>query len=342
MPRRIEWTQDLVNKFWDGVAQTELDSLSFGKVAGPQFLELISKYLVEGRTYLDFGAGSGHVLQLLLDRGLHAAGFDPAPDRHSRLIEKIGRHNNFLGILGSDSDRQFDVVLLMEVIEHVLDEDFVSVLERVSRFVKPGGYLIVSTPNNESLESSGVYCPVSDTFFHPWQHVRSFTPSQLAECIGENGFTVDFLALADFSSDASLIENCKNNVAVEKLKESSLNQLIASVETSITEYRRKLAELDRVDAALKSGVQLGYFERIKLRFHVLKNYRKLISSLHNISHDMAHRFDEISGYVAKELRQTMQIKNQTNVNSSKSGGAINMRIGRETTIVYVGKKSQQS
>lgn len=69
--KRIRWTPQLVNKFWDGVAQTELDNLSFGKVAGPKFLELISMYLVPGGSHLDFGAGSGHVLQLLLDRGLN-------------------------------------------------------------------------------------------------------------------------------------------------------------------------------------------------------------------------------------------------------------------------------
>lgn len=333
MVKRIKWTPQLVNKFWDGVAQTELDNLSFGKVAGPQFLELISNYLVQGRSYLDFGAGSGHVVQLLLDRGLNAAGFDSSPDRQALLLEKIGQHKNFLGIKGVDSNEQFDVVLLMEVVEHVLDEEFSSVLARVSSFVKPGGYLVVSTPNNENLESSSVYCPVSDTFFHRWQHVRSFTPLLLSECFRKIGFSTDFLATVDFSADAEIIEFYKKNVAVEKLKESSLNQLVGSFE----EYRIKLKDLDRLDSALKASDQLGFWQKIKLRFDVLRNHRSLISSLHSTSHDMAHRF-EVAAYVLGQLHQTMQFESQADEKSSRSDSEVDLRLGRETTIIYVGKK----
>jgi SAM-dependent methyltransferase len=337
--KRIQWTPLLVNKFWDGVAQTELDSLSFGKVAGPQFLELVNDYLVQGRTYLDFGAGSGHMLSLLLDRGLSAAGFEPSTDRQALLLEKIGQHKNFLGVKGADSNEQFDVVLLMEVVEHVLDEDFSSVLARVASFVKPGGYLVVSTPNNENLDHSSVYCPVSDSFFHPWQHVRSFTPLQLSECFRKIGFSTDFLATVDFSADADLIESYKKNVAIDKIKESSLNQLLKSVETSFEEYRIKMNDLGRLDRALKAGVQLGFWQKIKLRFDVLRRHRSFIASLHTTAHDIAHRFDELAAYVLAELHKTTQLEPQLEEEQSRSDKEVDLRLGRETTILYVGKKN---
>lgn len=337
MVKKIQWTPELVNKFWDGVAQTELDNLSFGKVAGPQFLELISNYLVPSGTHLDYGAGSGHVLQLLLDRGLNAAGFDPSPDRQALLLAKIGQHKNFLGVRDVDSVEQFDVVLLMEVVEHVLDEDFEAVLERVTSFVKPGGYLIASTPNSENLESSSVYCPVSETFFHPWQHVRSFTPAQLSDCFKKHGFSAKFVALADFSSDAELVEAYKKS-AVESFKASSLKQLSDSIESSVKEYQQQLKELDLIDALLRSGATLGFWQRIKLRLDLLLRHRELIARLHSISHDMAHRFDEVSGYTIDQLRHTMTLKSNSVDRSTQVVNGINLRVGKETTIVYVGKK----
>ena len=337
MVNKIQWTSQLVNKFWDGVAQTELDNLSFGKVAGPQFLDLISNYLIQGRSYLDFGAGSGHVLQLLLDRGLNAAGFDPSPDRQTLLLEKIGKHKNFLGVKGGESNEQFDVVLLMEVVEHVLEEDFSSVLARVSSFVKPGGFLIVSTPNNENLESSSVYCPVSDTLFHPWQHVRSFTPSQLADCFKKVGFTTNFLALADFSCDAALIETYKKRHVVNN--KNMHEQLIVSLQESISKYQLKLRDLNQIDCELKSQASFGIWQKIKLRLNILRHHGSLIARLHYLSHDMAHRFEEISGYVSEQLRNSMLIDAAKDVNILRSGCEIDLRIGRETTIIYVGKKN---
>lgn len=332
--KRIHWTPQLVNKFWDGVAQTELDNLSFGKVAGPQFLELISNYLVPGGSCLDFGAGSGHMLQLLMDRGLNAAGYDPSPDRQALLLAKIGQHQNFLGVKGVDSAEQFDVVLMMEVVEHVLDEDFDSVLDRVARFVKPSGYLIVSTPNNENLETASVYCPVSETFFHPWQHVRSFTPSQLSDCFKKYGFADEFVALADFSSDVEMVEKFKST----EISMASLMRLPSAIDSSIKKYQHTLKELEHLDRILKSGSTLGLWQKLKLRFELLLHHRSLIARLHSISHDMAHNFDETSIYILGPLKQAMVPQSIGIEHSSRPTDGIDLRIGKETTIVYVGKK----
>lgn len=341
MVKRIHWTPQLVYKFWDGVAQTELDNLSFGKVAGPKFLELVSAYLAPGGSHLDFGAGSGHVLQLLLDRGLNAAGFDPSPDRQALLVDKIGQHKNFLGIKGVDSNEQFDVVLLMEVIEHVLDEDFHKVLERVANFVKPDGYLIVSTPNNENLESGSVYCPVSEMLFHPWQHVRSFTHYQISDCFEDLGFSSEFVALADFSSDAELVENCKRAAELvenHKRTRALLKQLSDSIESSVQKHQLQLKELDLIDTVLGSGAALGFWHKIKLRFDLLLGHRALIGKLHLMAHDLAHRFEEASDYALRQLRHTSASTPDGADRSTQGADGVDLRVGKETTIVYVGKK----
>lgn len=334
--KRIHWTPQLVNKFWDGVAQTELDNLSFGKVAGPKFIELISDFLAPGGRHLDFGAGSGHVLQLLLDKGLNSAGFDPSPDRQASLIEKIGAHPNFLGVKGIDCNEQFDVVLLMEVVEHVLDEDFDKVLESVIGFVKPGGYLIVSTPNNENLETASVFCPVSGTFFHPWQHVRSFTPSSLNSCLKKYGLKDEFIALADFSSDAELIETSKRQGGSIQL----LRPLLNNIDRSIEELNDILIELGQIDDVLKADCPSRFWQKLFFHFKLAINHRKLIQRLHSVSHRLSHRCDETSRYILSPLRKAItidaSIKNAEK--KARPDDGIDLRIGKETTIVYVGKK----
>ncbi|MEN5094214.1 class I SAM-dependent methyltransferase [Pseudomonas protegens] len=332
MVKRIHWTPQLVSTFWDGVAQTELDNLSFGKVAGPDFIELISKFLVPGGRHLDFGAGSGHVLQILLDRGLNAAGFDPSPDRQALLLDKIGGHQNFLGVQGADSNEQYDVVLLMEVIEHILDDDFQQVLERVAMFVKPGGSLIVSTPNNENLETASVYCPVSDTFFHPWQHVRSFTPDKLSGCLAGFGFTSEFIALADFSADAEALKLQKAGV----VSKAQLAQLNEAVKLAVKECDLQRQELDKIDDFLGSRVNLSVWQKIKIRIKLLFQFRKKVSELHSIAHAMSYRLNEVSTDTLRVLGTVLENNDESPLVDAPDG--INLRIGRETTIVYVGRK----
>jgi len=47
--------------------------------------------------------------------------------------------------------------------------------------------VVITTPNNEDLELSQCYCPISNTLFHRWQHVRSFTEETLAALLAKHG-----------------------------------------------------------------------------------------------------------------------------------------------------------
>ena len=71
----------------------------------------------------------------------------------------------------------------------MVDEELQDTLHRVSTLTKPGGLLIVTTPNNENLELQMSYCPVSNLLFHRWQHVRSFTRATLCELLNRFGYT---------------------------------------------------------------------------------------------------------------------------------------------------------
>lgn len=187
-PQRICWTPELVDRFWNGLSQTRLGEFSFSKLGGRSLIVAVDHLLPPEGQILDFGAGDGYLIKLMCERGLHVAAYEPSEGRIENLRSMLESHTGFLGVEGASSTEQYDFVMMAEVIEHILDEQLDKTLRRVSDFVKPGGVLVVTTPNNEDLELGMAYCPVSNTLFHRWQHVRSFTKDSLVELLAQYGF----------------------------------------------------------------------------------------------------------------------------------------------------------
>lgn len=179
-PQPLEWTPELVERFWDGVWSTRLKEFSFARQAGRALIVSLDHLLPAGTRVLDFGAGVGDLAALLLERELRVGVHDPSPAARVALEHRFAGQAGFAGTLGPDDRQQFDVVIMAEVIEHVLEAQLAETLARVARFTAPGGLVVVTTPNNEDLELGMCVDPLSNVIFHRWQHVRSFTRQTLA------------------------------------------------------------------------------------------------------------------------------------------------------------------
>ena len=87
------------------------------------------------------------------------------------------------GIIGFDETANykefFDTIFLIETIEHMPDRHLHSSMEAIFSMLKPGGWLFISTPNDEELKEAEVYCPISKVVFHPMQHLRSWNKDTL-------------------------------------------------------------------------------------------------------------------------------------------------------------------
>jgi 2-polyprenyl-3-methyl-5-hydroxy-6-metoxy-1,4-benzoquinol methylase len=107
-----------------------------------------------GRTLLDYGCGSGVFLQLLRERGADVAGYDPY---HAAWND------------GRTLDSQYDFVTTYDVIEHVDDPE--TFLRERSRLVRPGGTLVIVTPNASKLSLKR---PNDPEFHQPYhRHILS-------------------------------------------------------------------------------------------------------------------------------------------------------------------------
>lgn len=188
IPHRIKWTPELVKLFWDGFSHTRLVEFAFSKQAGRSLIVAVDHLLPREGRILDFGAGDGELIRLMCERGLHVAAYEPSEGRSDNLKKILCDTPGFLGVRTESTDETFDVVVMAEVIEHVLDESLDSTLTRLSQLVRLGGMLVVTAPNNEDLDLGMAYCPISNTLFHRWQHVRSFTSATLSRLLEKYGF----------------------------------------------------------------------------------------------------------------------------------------------------------
>lgn len=197
MPERLRWTPELVSRFWD--FESTRPQHYFTHQHGADLVREVAP-LLGGSRVLDFGCGAGFLVAHLLDAGLEVRGVDTSPRSIDATNERFADRPGFGGAHLPDDmpvpEGGFDTVFCCEVVEHVDDDSLDGVLGMLARLVRPGGTLVVTTPNDEDLDASEVYCPVSDVVFHRWQHVRSWTAPALVARIVPFGFEpVDVRAL---------------------------------------------------------------------------------------------------------------------------------------------------
>lgn len=99
---------------------------------------------------LDLGCGDGKIGKRLFDLGFEVEACDMDKDRfefHKEIRFSNGNLNDPLPY----SDNTFDYIIFMEVIEHIYNPGFV--ISEISRILKKGGKLILSTPNILNVSS---------------------------------------------------------------------------------------------------------------------------------------------------------------------------------------------
>jgi 2-polyprenyl-3-methyl-5-hydroxy-6-metoxy-1,4-benzoquinol methylase len=188
-PTMLKWDDETLSRFWAYHSQFPENYFSYQK--GRDVVAHVRDKLPAGASVLDYGCGPGHLLPHLLDAGFVVNGADITLDTIGSAVNVEG-YGNFRGFDTIDSllrkGQQFDVVFLLEVIEHLDDAWLDKTLRHARGLLKRGGLLIVTTPNEERLEDSMVYCPVSNLIFHRWQHMRSWSAHALAETLAAHGF----------------------------------------------------------------------------------------------------------------------------------------------------------
>ena len=136
--------------------------------------------------WLDIGVASGGLAGVAMDFGYRVTGLDIHP-AYADQVRRLGVEFLLGDIATFDfRDRQFDVVSMGDVIEHVADPQIV--MARVSKVVKPGGLIWLSTPNYEGVWTRAMRG--RDGMWKECEHLQFFCLRSLARLLHDHGWKV--------------------------------------------------------------------------------------------------------------------------------------------------------
>jgi 2-polyprenyl-3-methyl-5-hydroxy-6-metoxy-1,4-benzoquinol methylase len=98
-----------------------------------------------GGVFVDVGAGAGSFLDLIKGYAASTVAIEPAASYHDELNRKGHQTYFYMSEALKHYSGKADVVTCFSVIEHI--DDPVSFLTELTMFCRPGGTIVVSTPN---------------------------------------------------------------------------------------------------------------------------------------------------------------------------------------------------
>lgn len=171
----------------------EASEMSKGASDGPIYVAIEARLQAAGAggDLLDFGAGVGRLTAIL-----HASGRFRSVTGADLYPRSGGLAADIRWVVGDLNDRlpaaseSFDTIVAAEVIEHL--ENPRAVCRELFRLLRPGGTVVLSTPNNESLRAvaallmRGHFVAFGETSYPA--HITALTRLDLERVLTEAGF----------------------------------------------------------------------------------------------------------------------------------------------------------
>jgi 2-polyprenyl-3-methyl-5-hydroxy-6-metoxy-1,4-benzoquinol methylase len=125
----------------------------------------VSLQHIAGKQVLELGCGEGYGMKMLAP---HTAGY-LAIDKKKPTLDSWESNVSFetcnLPVLSNIADNTFDTVICFQVIEHIKDDH--AMLREIHRVLKPGGSLLLTTPNQLTTLTRNPF------------HVREYKPQEM-------------------------------------------------------------------------------------------------------------------------------------------------------------------
>lgn len=168
-----------------GYSQEYYDSL---QASIPQpLLQILHKFgllNISGLEVLEVGCATGRTLSKFHQGGAHVLGIEPVEDAAKTARELFG-----LRVINSPFEdvpldcNKFDIVIALEVIEHLLSPK--AFLEKCCRVLRPGGLMVISTPNYKATE---LFSSKWRGFHTSFEHLYFFDSHSLSRLAKNCGF----------------------------------------------------------------------------------------------------------------------------------------------------------
>ncbi|MGH9710558.1 MAG: class I SAM-dependent methyltransferase [Candidatus Acidiferrales bacterium] len=175
---------------------TELDAMAAAQNYCRWILEFFAPYA--GKRVVEIGAGAGTFSQLLLsiERTSELVLFEPGANLFPLLQQQFGDnprvHLQFGSFDPSVLEGPVDSIVLVNVLEHILDDD--ALLLQIRQSLRPGGYVLLFVP---ALEWN--YGSLDKAF----EHHRRYSKPVLRKKLEGAGFRVEQARYVNFLGIAS-------------------------------------------------------------------------------------------------------------------------------------------
>lgn len=149
----------------------------------PRF-EIVGSMVQPEESVLDFGCGSGELLKYLRNKGFKKlAGCDVCkPEGYPKTLP-------FYTIDELLRNERFDVVVMLQVIEHIPDAE-----ESIAKMFTVSNKVIISIPNSgywqHRLRLLFGRVPITDVLYHMKEHVRLWTHKDFLDMCKHHGWNV--------------------------------------------------------------------------------------------------------------------------------------------------------
>ena len=192
---RMYDSQEIPQEHLDSNSACEREPPTWKMREQSRLFDFIEKWGASSGTLLDVGCFSGLFLHNARLRGFDVVGIEPSAEAVS-FVRNVYEFEVIHGNLhsGSFASDRFSVVSFLDVIEHLTDP--ISEMKEAFRVLRPGGLLVMTTPNAKGLIQKVVrakrwilrepWCPIDNV---PW-HLWGFTPRTLSVCAAKAGFVV--------------------------------------------------------------------------------------------------------------------------------------------------------
>lgn len=156
---------------------------------GSFYKSILKKIAADNLSVLDVGGGTGHVLDTLkkADERISYTEIIDIDKNAQKIAEKKGHVYDCSTIEAYHTEKKFEVILLLNIIEHVANP--ADLIKKMKLFLSDNGIIIIKTPNADSLDArlfrhqywGGLHCP---------RHWIIFTEPSFKNMLNGTGLTL--------------------------------------------------------------------------------------------------------------------------------------------------------
>ena len=249
---------------------------------------------------LDLGCGRGEWLELLIENNWHVLGIDI----NKEMVNECKQRNipaiceNVVDYLVNQGDSSISLITGFHIVEHLSFDDLLCLVKNAHRVLKPGGILILETPNPENILVS------TCNFYLDPSHKNPIPPGLLQFLTENAGFVrseVFRLNGAEYNEN----ENFLSRLLLWYYYANLDYSIIAQKEYTDTKYKKCLDLINIKPQAFDLLI-----EKIDNKSIEFENMKKQLQDMRGQQENMKKQLQDMRGQQENMKKQLQDMKKQ--------------------------------